>query len=89
VRFFTSITNYVLRDIGPAGGLIFWKSGNDYLELAAVGQGAGQVWSNINNINLVGTNTAVGTGQANTAAIINQVGHITSAAKLCDELITV
>src|SRR5665647_1913389 len=33
-RSFTSIINYNLRDIGLAGGRIFWKSGNDYLEAA-------------------------------------------------------
>src|SRR5664279_1591015 len=43
---FTSTTNYNLRDIGPAGGWIFWKSGNDYLESAPEDQSISH-WSNI------------------------------------------
>jgi uncharacterized protein (TIGR02145 family) len=86
-RLFTSVINYNLRDIGPAGGLIFWKSGNDYLEAAPTDQSASQTWSNIDNILIGSTGTAIGTGQANTTAIIGQAGHIDSAAKLCDDLI--
>ena len=85
-RAFTSITNYNLRDIGPAGGWIFWKSGNNYLEVTPSDQSTSKIWSNINL--LVGTGTAIGTGQANTNAIIGQAGHIDSAAKLCDDLDT-
>ena len=85
-RAFVSTTNYNLRSIGPAGGLIFWKSGNNYLEAAPTDQSASQTWSNIANIAITGTGTAIGTGQANTAAIIGQGGHTTSAAKLCNDL---
>ncbi|MCJ7447915.1 MAG: hypothetical protein MUO72_09490 [Bacteroidales bacterium] len=85
-RFFTSTWVYNLRDIGPAGGYIFWKSGNDYLEAAPVDQSSNQRWSNISV--LIGTTgTAIGTGQANTNAIIGQAGHIDSAAKLCDDYV--
>lgn len=87
-RFFTSLTNYNLRDIGPAGGYIFWKSGNDYLEAAPTDQSSNQVWSNIETF-IGTTGTAIGTGQINTTAIINQVGHTTSAAKLCNDLIII
>jgi hypothetical protein len=86
-RAFTSLTVYALRDIGPAGGWIFWKSGNDYLE-AAPSDCDFSIWSNIYNVAIGTTGTAIGTGQANTTAIIGQAGHITSAAKLCDDLIT-
>ncbi len=86
-RFFTSTTVYALRDIGPAGGLIFWKSGNDYLEAAPTDQSALQIWSNIVDILIGTTSDLIGTGQANTTAIIGQAGHITSAAKLCNDLI--
>lgn len=90
-RAFTSTTNYNLRDIGPAGGLIFWKSGNDYLEAAPSDQSVNQAWSNITNaeIGITAQGTAIGTGQANTTAIINQVGHTSSAAKLCDDLVVI
>jgi uncharacterized protein (TIGR02145 family) len=88
IRAFTSVSpSYNLRDIGPAGGWIFWKSGNDYLEAAPTNlpYDALLQWSNIINA-AVGTGTAVGTGQANTTAIISQVGHTNSVAKLCDDL---
>jgi uncharacterized protein (TIGR02145 family) len=86
-RKFTSITpSYSLRDIGPAGGLIFWKSGNDYLEAAPSDQSASQIWSNIDGVAIGTTSTAIGTGQANTTAIIGQASHTDSAAKLCDDL---
>jgi hypothetical protein len=85
-RLFTSTINYNLRDIGPAGGYIFWKSGNDYLELAPTDQSDGVVWSNIFTVSVGATGTAIGTGQSNTALIINQVGHTHSAAKISDDL---
>jgi hypothetical protein len=85
-RAFTTATAYNLRDFGPAGGYIFWKSGNNYLEATLTDQSIGKIWSNV-YIGLIGTETAIGTGQANTIAIINQVGHTDSAAKLCDDLV--
>lgn len=85
-RSFTSATVYALREIGPAGGLIFYKNGNDYLEASPANLSIDYVWSNI--MAVIGTTgTAIGTGQANTNAIIAQAGHIDSAAKLCDDLI--
>jgi hypothetical protein len=54
--------------------------------------GAAMAWSNITNV-AVGASaqgTAIGTGRANTTAIINQVGHTASAAKVCaDYTVTV
>jgi len=86
-RAFTSETVYDLRDTGPAGGLIFYKNGNDYLEAALVDITPSIAWSNITGLAIGTTNTAIGTGQANTTAIIGQIGHITSYAKLCDDLV--
>ena len=85
-RAFISVTNYNLRDIGPAGGRIFWKSGNNYLEAAPSDILTQIPWSNIALI--AGTDTIIGTGQTNTNAIITQAGHTNSAAKLCDDLVT-
>jgi len=86
-RAFTSVsTSYNLRDIGPAGGYIFWKSGSNYLESTPTDL-ANTEWSNI-QLAIGTTGTAIGTGQANTTAIINQSGHTDSAAKLCDDLQT-
>jgi len=88
-RSFTSNTNYNLRDVGPAGGWIFWKNGNDYLELAPSDQddGLGTVWSNIDSVSIGTTSTSIGEGQNNTNEIIAQAGHTNSAAKLCDDFI--
>lgn len=86
-RAFTSSTSYSVRDVGPAGGLIFYKSGNNYIEAAPDDQSAAQTWSSV----VWGISNAdgliVGTGQANTIAIIAQPGHTDSAAKLCDDLV--
>jgi len=85
-RSFTSASpSYNLRDIGPAGGWIFWKSGNNYLEATPTDQSIGIAWSNVALV-IGTTGTAIGTGQANTTAIIGQAGHTASAAKLCNDL---
>lgn len=90
-RLFYSVIEYNLRDVGPAGGYIFLKGtfGGSfyYLEVAPSDQSTGKAWSNIINASVAGTSVGVGTGQANTTAIIGQVGHTDSAAKLCDDLI--
>lgn len=90
-RSFISPVVYNLREYGPSLGLIFSVTDNGdstytYLECAPSDQTYGVVFSNITD-QLAGTNTAVGTGQANTTAIISQVGHTTSAAKSCDDLV--
>lgn len=87
-RSFTAAEGlYSLRDVGPAGGLIFYIDGTTYYEASASDQSAGIVWSNITNVAVTGTGTAIGTGAANTAAIIAQAGHTASAAKLCNDLV--
>lgn len=88
IRAFTSLVIYTVGDVGPTGGWIFYKNGNNYLECAPTDQSVSQVWSNIDNIEIGATaqGSAIGTGQANTTAIIGQVGHVTSAAKLCNDL---
>lgn len=87
-RTFTAAEgDYSLRDIGQAGGLIFYIDGTTHYEAAPSDQSTSKVWSNITDT-LIGTiNEAIGTGQANTDAIIEQEGHTDSAAKLCDDLI--
>lgn len=89
-REFTSSLIYALRGTGEAGGLIFNIVDNgdgtyNYLEAAPSNLNSGLAWSNITNVS-VSTGTAIGTGQANTTAIIGQLGHTNSAAKECDDL---
>ena len=92
-RMFSSTTAYSLGDAGPAGGWIFYIAGSTYYECAPEDL-ATAAWSNIllKCSSLEGSavyiDTApIGKGQANTLAIINQTGHIASAAKLCNDLI--
>jgi hypothetical protein len=86
-RSFTdTIGEYSLRDVGPAGGLIFYIDGTTYYEAAISDQSSSSVWSNINSVLIGITGTSIGTGAQNTLDIINQAGHTTSAAKLCNDL---
>jgi hypothetical protein len=48
--------------------------------------GAAIAWSNITNTLVGTTGTAIGTGQANTTAIVGQGGCTSGAAYLCDHL---
>lgn len=87
--FSASIGVYSLRDTGPGGGLIFYIDGTIYYEAAPSDQSISHVWSNIDGTEIGATaqGTAIGTGQANTTAIIGQAGHTDSAAKLCADLV--
>ena len=76
-RAFTTTDLYSLRDRGPAGGWIFHIIDNGggsftYYELASTDTSNGCLWSNIIDVAIGTTGTAIGTGQANTAAIIAQ-----------------
>jgi uncharacterized protein (TIGR02145 family) len=84
-RSFTAgIGDYVLRDIGPAGGYVFYISGTTYYE-AAPNDCVDSAFSNITTA-IGSTSSAIGAGQTNTNAIISQVGETSSAANLCDVL---
>jgi len=85
-------SNVVLNvgDTGPAGGIIFYDKGSvsdgwRYLEAAPNDQSAGIQWYNGNYIDIK-TGTAVGTGRANTEAIIAAQGSGSYAATLCKNL---
>jgi aBig family protein len=85
--------NFIVGDIGPAGGWIFYINPNavvdrwKYLEAAPLPDqrvsqnwiegGATQTTENGN------TNTGIGTGLANTSVIVAQLDHTDSAAKVC------
>ena len=89
-RTFIDIGNtYSLRDVGPAGGLIFHIDGINYYEASPSDLTIypGHVWSNIVNAKVNGLSATIGSGKTNTLAIIAQVGHTDSAAKLCHDLV--
>jgi hypothetical protein len=80
----------IVGQVGPAGGMIFYDQGGivngwQYLETSLSDQAGANVqeWSNI-TATLGTTGTVIGDGLANTAAIIGQAGHTSSAALLCD-----
>ena len=89
-NYFTPNNNgaYALRDIGPAGGLIFYDKGSysdgwRYLESAPPIFWIGKNWGPFNTW-IGGTETGIGTGQANTTEIVNALGAGSFAAHLCD-----
>lgn len=74
---------YKIGDTGQAGGLIFYIDGTTYYEAALVDQTTSNTWTDTTG--LIGTGTAVGTGQANTNLIIAQtVVDSKAAAYDCD-----
>ena len=78
-----------IGDTGPAGGYIFYDKGSysdgwRYLEAApASTEWTSKKWA-ICPTFVVGTGTAVGTGKANTTAIVNTQGDGNYAAQLCN-----
>jgi len=85
-QFNAPIGTYSIKDQGPAGGWIFFTNDTLYMEAAPNDLDA-SIWSNISNSLVGGTGLVIGDGITNTQLIINQVGHISSAAKLCDDLV--
>ena len=88
--FTVTSSSYSLRDIGPAGGYIFYINPNyatdgwRYLEAApSAGDTTTIKWSNITTA-IGTTGTAIGTGKTNTEAILAQAGFTDGAAKNCD-----
>jgi hypothetical protein len=85
-NYLESSKKYNLRDRGPAGGWIFYINPNaktdgwKYLEVASSDQSAAYLWSPASGV--AGTGTAIGSGSANTTAII-AVFNSGTAANLC------
>ncbi len=83
---------YRIGDQGPAGGTIFYDKGSvsdgwRYLEAAPSDTSEGATWSAGGNVD-VKTSPELGTGKANTAAIVAAQGNGAYAAKLCQDLKT-
>jgi hypothetical protein len=81
ITLYVKWTLYALRDVGPAGGLIFYDKGSysdgwRYMEVAPADQSTGIQWSNGSDIDTGATATAIGNGFANTNMIIVAQGVI-------------
>ena len=71
------------------GGIIFYMdplANGTGLVSAAMDQSTGAEWGCFGTT-IGGTNETIGTGQANTTAIVNGCGQAGIAAKLCDDLV--
>ena len=86
-----SLLTYTVGDTGPAGGLIFYDKGSysdgwRYLEAAPVStEWTAKQWGSYGT-EIGATGTAIGTGQANTTAIVAAQGAGNYAAQLCNDL---
>jgi hypothetical protein len=85
---------YAMGATGPGGGLVFYDAGSyatdasgvsfRYMEASPADLGNSQWWNG--SIVAVGTGTALGTGRANTAAIVLAQGMGSYAASICKNL---
>jgi len=83
-------TVFAIGDTGPGGGIVFYVTadGMSGLEAAPELWNSGSAdpyasWSNVTTTAVGTTGTALGTGLANSNAIIAQGGHTASAALIC------
>lgn len=83
------LVNFRVGDIGPAGGYIFYDKGSysdgwRFLEAAPVDLSEKYEYGGW-GIKIGNTSKAVGTGKANTEAIVKKLGSGTYAAKACSD----
>ena len=87
-----STAGFVVGDIGPAGGFIFYENPNyasdgwRYLEAAPFDQSGGAHWGCFRRLIDGARGTAVGTGKQNTADMLAACAEPGSAAQLCATL---
>ena len=80
------VKSYSIGGTGPAGGIVFYDKGSysdgwRFLE-AAASDTATVIWGGYGTV-LGGTSTGIGTGKANTEAIVNKLGAGNYAAYVC------
>jgi hypothetical protein len=90
VTLYAVWSDYVTGDTGPAGGLIFHDQGAAlngwrFLECAASDQSQATAWCT-GSVGGISTDTSVGSGKANTIAIVQALGTNAYAATLCTNL---
>ncbi|NTV92029.1 MAG: DUF1566 domain-containing protein [Chlorobiaceae bacterium] len=83
-RYGGGIVFYILQSGDPG-----YEAGRQHgLIAAAQDLGRGMEWSNMTTAEVKGTQTAIGAGRTNTELIIRQPGHVTSAAKVCNDYVS-
>ena len=87
INFTTSSAPYYIGQ-SYGGGIIFYIDGTSQHGLisALSDQSIGAEWGCIGT-NISGTSTTIGTGQANTTAIVNGCSSTGIAARICDDLV--
>jgi hypothetical protein len=81
---------YQIGDNGPAGGIVFYitNGGLSGMEVAPVNTGSNSIIWGCYGIDITGAyGTAIGTGAANTAAIVSGCGLSNTAAKVADDYV--
>jgi len=84
---------YEIGDVGPAGGLVFYRNLNyasdgwRYLEAAPFDQSAGAKWGCFRKAISGARGTAVGTGKQNTADMLAACAEPGTAADLCGNFV--
>jgi len=66
-----------------AGGFVFYNDGAGGGLVCAKTDQSHQAWSTVTNVGIRATGTAIGTGLANSNAIVAQAGHSGSTAQVC------
>ena len=87
VRHFSTAHNYAVGSQSNSNGFITYKSDNGdgtwlYYECSQFDISTDYAWSNVTSTSVAGTSANRGTGYTNTALIISQIGHTSSAAAL-------
>jgi len=85
----THITHYIIGDMGPAGGIIFFDKGEKtdgwrYLEASPEMFEFTSAWGYY-EIEVTGTDTGIGSGKKNTDILV-AMGDVNSAAYKCSQL---
>ena len=89
--FFYLQSSRPIGSIGPAGGIVFYDKGSysdgwRYLEAARTDQSIDVQWGGYGT-SIGVTGTGIGTGKANTDAIVVSLGSGTYAARICYDLV--
>lgn len=84
IRTGTHTPAYVVGDLGPGGGKVFYVDGDTYYEASPIDTANKPDWSSGANQSIAvsgADGTALGTGLQNSIDIVNQAGNVTSGIR--------